>query len=87
MNQAAYRHCDAIAGGTWEALNKYKIEADILGGLRKVEAASKMVNISTISRVFHLALLSFVMLSLKQCNSRDRRQIATLQYITNYLPS
>lgn len=40
-NQAAYRQPDAIAGGTWEALERIMKGAGYFsGGLRKVEAAN-----------------------------------------------
>jgi hypothetical protein len=40
IRKAAYRHCDAIAGGTWEALERVLGKAGYFaGGLRKVEAA------------------------------------------------
>ncbi len=39
-NQAPYRDCDAISGGTWEALERVFQRAGYFsGGLRKVEAA------------------------------------------------
>lgn len=39
--QAAYRHPDAIAGGTWESLERVLRNAGYFaGGLRKVEAAT-----------------------------------------------
>jgi hypothetical protein len=42
-NQAPYRHCDAIAGGTWEALERVlKRGGYFSGGLRKVEAAREI---------------------------------------------
>ena len=42
-NQASYRHCDRIAGGTWEALERILNRAGyFIGGLRKVEAALKI---------------------------------------------
>ena len=42
-NKAAYRACDAIKGGTWEALERILRRAGhFQGGLRKVEAASKI---------------------------------------------
>ncbi len=38
--KAKYRNCDAISGGTWEALEKILNQAGYFqGGLRKVEAA------------------------------------------------
>jgi Domain of unknown function (DUF4276) len=41
--QAAYREPDAIAGGTWEALERVLRSAGYFsGGLRKMEAASKI---------------------------------------------
>ena len=43
VNQAAYRQCDAITGGTWEALERvFKNKGYFTGGLRKVEAAQRI---------------------------------------------
>lgn len=43
INQAAYRHCDAIVGGTWEALERiFQRRGYFLGGLRKVELAQSI---------------------------------------------
>ncbi len=39
-SKAAYRHCDAISGGTWQALERVLKKAGYFSfGLRKVEAA------------------------------------------------
>ena len=41
--QAAYRHCDKIAGGTWEALERVLKRGGYFSeGLRKVEAAREI---------------------------------------------
>lgn len=40
VGQASFRHCDAISGGTWEALERIlKRRGYFLEGLRKIEAA------------------------------------------------
>ena len=42
-NKAAYRSCDAIRGGTWEAFERILRRAGYFqGGLRKVEAATRI---------------------------------------------
>lgn len=42
-SQAAFRHCDKIAGGTWEAFERVlKRRGYFSGGLRKVEAAREI---------------------------------------------
>lgn len=43
INQAAYRKCDAITGGTWQALERVlQRDGYFAGGLRKVEAAQRI---------------------------------------------
>lgn len=43
INQARYRHCDKIAGGTWEAFERVlKRFGYFEGGLRKAEAAARI---------------------------------------------
>lgn len=42
-SKASYRHCDAISGGTWEALERVLKKAGYFSaGLRKVEAARQI---------------------------------------------
>lgn len=68
VNKAAYRDCDRIAGGTWEALERVMKQGGYFsGGLRKVEAAQRIGEhfdpsacLSPSFQIFRTALLDAV---------------------------
>jgi hypothetical protein len=59
-NKAAYRNCEAILGGTWEALERILKRAGYFsGGLRKVEMARQIGTIFNYSACISPSFIAF----------------------------
>jgi Domain of unknown function (DUF4276) len=78
-SKAAYRNCDAITGGTWEAFERVLNRGGYFsGGLRKVEAASRIGEHFDHSACVSPSFITFRARSLRRQSNRTRRPLPEL---------